>query len=96
MKEKEIRILSSTIESIKQLVDTEEGTKGSFILPFLQCLEYNVFNPLELKAECIADIGTKKGEKVDYAILKEGSPIIIVECKHHLEKLEAHNSQLVV
>lgn len=95
MKEKEIRILSSTIESIKQLVDTEEGTKGSFILPFLQCLEYNVFNPLELKAECIADIGTKKGEKVDYVIYNEDEPIIAIECKKWTENLDNHHNQLV-
>lgn len=95
MKEKEIRILSSTIESIKQLVDTEEGTKGSFILPFLQCLDYNVFNPLELKAECIADIGTKKGEKVDYVIYNEDEPIIAIECKKWTENLDNHHNQLV-
>lgn len=95
MKEKEIRILSSTIESIKQLVDTEEGTKGSFILPFLQCLDYNVFNPLELKAECIADIGAKKGEKVDYVIYNEGEPIIAIECKKWTENLDNHHNQLV-
>ena len=95
MKEKEIRILSSTIENIKQLVDTEEGTKGSFILPFLQCLEYNVFNPLELKAECIADIGAKKGEKVDYVIYNEDEPIIAIECKKWTENLDNHHNQLV-
>lgn len=95
MKEKEIRILSSTIEDIKKLVDTEEGTKSSFILPFLQCLEYNVFNPLELKAECVADIGAKKGEKVDYVIYSEDEPIIAIECKKWAENLDNHHNQLV-
>ena len=50
-------------------------------MPFIQALGYNVFDPLELTPELISDIGTKKGEKVDYAILMEGKPIILFECK---------------
>ena len=44
--------------------------------------------------EFIADIGIKKGEKVDYAIMKDGLPTILVECKHWGESLDVHNSQL--
>lgn len=50
-------------------------------MPFIQALGYNVFDPLEVTPELVADVGTKKGEKVDYAILKDGKPIIIFECK---------------
>jgi hypothetical protein len=51
------------------------------VMPFIQILGYNVFDPLEVTPELIADVGTKKGEKIDYAILKEGKPIILFECK---------------
>ena len=40
-------------------------------MPFIQILGYNVFDPTEVNPEFSADVGTKKGEKVDYAILKE-------------------------
>jgi len=50
-------------------------------MPFIQILGYNVFDPLEVTPELVADIGTKKGEKVDYAILRDGKPIILFECK---------------
>lgn len=51
------------------------------IMPFIQILGYNVFDPMEVTPELIADVGTKKGEKVDYAVLREGKPIILFECK---------------
>jgi hypothetical protein len=53
-----------------------------------------VFNPLEVMPEYIADLGIKKGEKVDYAILKDGEPVILIECKHSSADLNPHNSQL--
>lgn len=63
------------------MIQTEEATKNAMVMPFIQILGYNVFDPLEVTPELVADIGTKKGEKVDYAILKEGKPIMLFECK---------------
>ena len=85
----------SVLSSIKQKCQTEEATKHSMVLPIINILGYDVFNPLEVVPEFIADLGIKKGEKVDYAILDcLGQPSILVECKHHLEKLDVHHSQL--
>lgn len=77
----QIRAIAARIEATKNIIQTEEATKNAFIMPFIQALGYNVFDPLEVTPELVADIGTKKGEKVDYAILKDGKPIIIFECK---------------
>lgn len=77
----QLRALSSRIASTKDLIQTEEATKNAMIMPFIQSLGYNVFDPLEVTPELVADVGTKKGEKVDYAILKDGKPIILFECK---------------
>lgn len=60
---------------------TEEATKNALVLPFISALGYDVFNPTEVLPEFTADVGIKKGEKVDYAILKDKAPIIIFECK---------------
>ena len=43
---------------------TEEATKNALIMPFIQALGYNVFDPTEVIPEFTADVGTKKGEKV--------------------------------
>jgi hypothetical protein len=54
-----------------------------------------VFDPSEVTPELVADVGVKKGEKIDYAILKDGKPIMLFECKHHGANLALeHASQL--
>ncbi len=86
--------LYQRVDGLKDSINTEEATKTAFIMPFLQMLGYDIFNPTEVVPEFVADIGTKKGEKVDYAILKDDEPVIIIECKHWQENADAHNSQL--
>lgn len=84
-------------EKVKQLqpnIQTEEATKMSMIVPFFQLLGYDVFNPAEFCPEYTADVGVKKGEKVDYAILEDGKPVILVECKWCGAALNKHDSQL--
>lgn len=74
---------------------TEEATKGALVMPFVQVLGYDIFNPEEVVREFTADVGTKKGEKVDYAILREGKPIILFECKKYGSDLDKeHADQL--
>lgn len=90
----QIKELASKIDGLKDRIGTEESTKHAFVLPFIQLLGYDIFDPTEVVPEFIADIGIKKGEKVDYAIFQNGVPIIIVECKNWRENLNVHNSQL--
>lgn len=91
----EIKQLSERIEKLKGNILTEEATKHSFVMPFLKALGYDIFDPTIIVPEFIADIGTKKGEKVDYAILKDGKPVILIEAKNHTLNLDNHNSQLL-
>ncbi|WP_414468334.1 type I restriction endonuclease [Methanobacterium sp. ACI-7] len=90
--------LKNISESIPKQIDhieTEEATKNAFVMPFLNALGYNVFDPTEVVPEFTADVGTKKGEKVDYAIMREGSPTILIECKPCINDLDKeHASQL--
>lgn len=90
----EIKQFGDRVEKLKAQINTEEATKNAFIMPFIKALGYDVFNPLEVVPEFIADIGIKKGEKVDYAVIKDGEPTILVECKHWSADLDPHNSQL--
>lgn len=90
----QIKQLAERVVKLKDQIQTEEATKNAFIMPFIQALGYDVFNPLEVVPEYVADIGVKKGEKVDYAIIKDGNPIILIECKHWKEDLLKHNEQL--
>ena len=60
---------------------TEEAAKNALIMPFIQALGYDVFSPAEVTPEFTADVGSRKGEKVDYAIKVGGQVNILVECK---------------
>lgn len=62
-------------------METEEATKNALVMPFIQVLGYNVFDPTEVVPEYSADVGTRRAEKVDYAIVDEGKPILLFECK---------------
>ncbi|TKC12759.1 restriction endonuclease [Pedobacter polaris] len=86
--------LHQRVNGLKDQINTEEATKNAFVMPFIQILGYDIFNPTEVVPEHICDIGTKKGEKVDYVIRKNDEPILIFECKHWKENADAHNSQL--
>lgn len=86
--------LAERIRTIKDSINTEEATKTSMIMPFFQLLGYDVFNPLEFVPEFTADVGIKKGEKVDYAIFVDKKPLIVIECKSCNSKLDKHSSQL--
>ncbi|WP_119069388.1 type I restriction endonuclease [Aggregatilinea lenta] len=76
-----LRELSVQIPKQQQYISTEEATKNALVMPFINALGYNVFDPTEVTPELVADVGTKKGEKVDYAVLKDSSPIILFEVK---------------
>lgn len=90
----ELRQFSKRVETMKEKISTEEATKTSLIMPFFQKLGYDVFNPHEFVPEFTADVGLKKGEKVDYAILIDDKPAILVEAKWCGANLEKHDSQL--
>lgn len=90
----QIKLLSEKVIKLKDNINTEEATKTALVLPFLQTLGYDVFDPTEVVPEFTCDVGIKKGEKIDYAIHKDGAPIILIECKHWKEDLNTHNGQL--
>lgn len=90
-----IKQLSDRVIKLKDNILTEEATKNAFIMPFINALGYDVFNPLEVVPEMTCDIAMKKGEKIDYAIMKDGEPILLIECKHWAQDLNLHDNQLI-
>lgn len=90
-----IKQLADRVVKLRDSILTEEATKNAFIMPFINTLGYDVFNPLEVVPEMTCDIAMKKGEKIDYAIMKDGEPIILIECKHWAQDLNLHDNQLI-
>lgn len=87
---------AAKVHAQKDAIKTEEATKNAFVMPFIsRVLGYDVFNPLEVIPEFTADVGTKKGEKVDYAIMRDGEVQMLIECKQIGDRLDInHASQL--
>jgi len=79
--EASIAELQSTLRKHRDKLATEEAAKTTLVLPFLRALGYNIFDPDEVVPEFTCDVGTKKGEKVDYGICVGGEMKILVECK---------------
>ena len=92
--DEKIKDFIKRIKNLKQVITNEEATKTSLIMPFFSLLGYDVFNPNEFIPEYIADVGIKKGEKVDYAITIDNQVIILIEAKSVNENLKKHDSQL--
>lgn len=90
-----IAALAVRIEKQKAAIETEEACKNAFVMPFLNALGYDVFNPEVVVPEFTADVGIKKKEKVDYAIKLDGKVSVLIECKACGSDLsEQHMSQL--
>ena len=91
----EIQAIAARIPKLLDHIATEEATKSAHVMPFIQALGYNIFDPTEVIPEYTADVGTKKGEKVDYAVVKDGEIVLLFECKWIGANLDKeHASQL--
>lgn len=81
------------IANLKGTIETEEATKTAFIMPFINSvLGYDIFNPNEVIPEFTADVGVKKNEKVDYALVLDGQVQILIECKKIGSALSLENA----
>jgi hypothetical protein len=76
-----LQALAARVSRQVDMLLTEEATKNAIVMPFINALGYNVFDPAEVTPELNCDVGIKKGEKVDYAILKDGQVVMLFECK---------------
>ena len=90
-----IKTLAMRVPDQVRYCQTEEATKNALVMPFITALEYDIHNPIEVVPEFTCDFGTKKGEKVEYALMKDGKPVILFECKPVTANLdEVHAPQL--
>lgn len=91
-----IKKFSERVSSLKDVIKTEESTKISLVIPLFQILGYDVFNPEEFCPEYTADVGNKKGEKVDYSIIINDEPVMLIEVKAaNMELTPKHINQLL-
>jgi len=73
----QLKALAVRMEKQANQITTEEATKNALVMPFIQALGYDVFDPSEVVPEFTADVGSKKGEKADYAVFIDGKPSLL-------------------
>lgn len=80
--------LSNRAIKAAEAIETEEATKNALIMPFIDdILGFDTRDWEQVVPEYVADVGVKKGEKVDYALMKDGQPAILMECKKAKQRL---------
>lgn len=89
-----LKQFSDRVVKLKDSIHTEEATKNALVMPFIQMLGYDVFNPLEVVPEYVCDIGTRKGGKIDYAIMRDWQPSIPIECEYWRPVWDANQAVL--
>ncbi|NYE95096.1 hypothetical protein FHU41_001317 [Psychromicrobium silvestre] len=88
-----LRALGTKISNQAEAIGTEEATKNAFVMPFISSiLGYDVFDPIEVVPEFTADVGTKRGEKIDYAVMRDSEVQILIECKTSRSALTLENA----
>jgi hypothetical protein len=77
----EIDQVASRAEDQVERIESEEATKHVLIIPFIKGLGYDPYDLQEVIPEFTADFAEQKGEKVDYALMQDGKPAVLIECK---------------
>ena len=94
----DLRQLSEQVKKRQSHIHGEEATKQALVLPFLQVLGYDIYDPTEVRPEYVADFAKKKSngqfEKIDYALYVRGELGLFIECKSIDAKAEDHDGQL--
>lgn len=84
--------LSERARESAHLLATEEATKNALVMPFIQALGYDVFDPAEVVPEYTLDVGIKRGEKIDYAIMRGEQVMLLIEAKRAGATLTIENA----
>ncbi|MCK1801452.1 type I restriction enzyme HsdR N-terminal domain-containing protein [Brevibacterium sp. R8603A2] len=89
----QLQLIARKLKNTRESIATEEATKTTLIMPFIRdVLGFDVFDVNEVIPEFVADVGLKKGEKIDFAIVNEGEVAILIECKKVSEPLNLDNA----
>jgi hypothetical protein len=87
MKE-ELQKILMVYKNHKNDISNEAQSKKYIIDPILKILGFDTNNINDVICEFTSDIAGKKGEKIDYALKVNNQISILIECKHHDNKLE--------
>ena len=59
----QIKQLSERVVKLKENIQTEEATKTAFIMPMIQALGYDIFDPTEVVPEFTCDPASRRARR---------------------------------
>lgn len=90
----DLQLLAKRSVEIRKACRNEESTKLYLALPFIRLLGFDYSNPLEVYPEHDAAFSEHQPNKVDLAVMRDGEPVIAIECKHVGANLRQARGQL--
>jgi hypothetical protein len=76
----ELLAVAKRSAGLMKACNNEQSTKLYLVLPMLGLLGYDATNPYEVYPDHVADAADFEGSLIDFAVLKEGLPVIAVAC----------------
>lgn len=89
-----LTVIAERQPTIRSVCTNEESTKLFLVLPVLSALGYDVTDPTVVQPEYAADFRDGLCDRVDYAIMRNGEPVIAIECKKVGVDLASNRGQL--
>lgn len=83
--------IAEQIQQQRHLMNNEEATLQVSIRPFIEALGYNTRNLSEVAPQFTADPRPSGTDRVDYAILRDNYPVILIEAKSANTSLTENN-----
>ncbi len=92
----QLSTLQAQAERQLQVVDTREKTKNALVLPFFKALGYDPFNLHEVQPGYVVDRAGDDAVTVDYAVLNDDAPALLVQCAEAGTDLQAIDATSVL
>lgn len=100
-----VQQLAERIDKQKDVIATEEATKNAFIMPFIQALGYDIFNPFEVVPEMDCDLKkeairlimqSRKTIRQSYLLSVSTANKILICTIHSLQNTMPHRMHVLV
>jgi len=88
--------LRSRAEGQLAALDSQRKTENALVLPFFQALGYDPFDVREVEPEFDVGLDDQGMKTVDFALKKQGAPVMLVQCETAETDLGAYDNRFLV
>ena len=89
-----LSLLQQQIHRFKSQVPNKEAAKLAFVLPFIECLGFNIRDPYEVKPGYSLNIDCTDSQRIDYCMIVNDAPAFLLACENPSLPLDIMKSPL--